>query len=133
MNAGVGARAALRLIVELRSIVARLIEQQTGVALCDACLAFAATAPLTETRTVVETSGPASRMTLLLLALTLSQPPAWWFRRPQLRHHCTIALQPGDVGHGLRNHRRLATIRFFRRCRLGSLNVAVKALKRPTK
>src|SRR2546430_8246 len=51
---GVRAPRSLTLAVELRTIVARLLEQEPGAALCDACLAFAAAAPLIETRRVVE-------------------------------------------------------------------------------
>ena len=39
--------------MELRTIVERLLEQEPGAALCDACLAFAA-ASLLETRGVIE-------------------------------------------------------------------------------
>jgi len=56
--------------IAMSTQIARLIEQEAGVALRDACLAFAAAAPLTETRTVVEARGSASRMTLLLLSRT---------------------------------------------------------------
>jgi hypothetical protein len=51
---GVRAPRSLTIAVELRTIVARLLEQEPGAALCDACLAFAAAAPLIETRRVVE-------------------------------------------------------------------------------
>jgi hypothetical protein len=40
--------------LELKTIVERLLEQEPGAALCDACLAFAAAASLLETRGVIE-------------------------------------------------------------------------------
>jgi len=51
---GVRAPRRLTIAVELRTIVAHLLEQEPGAALCDGCLAFAAAAPLIETRRVVE-------------------------------------------------------------------------------
>jgi hypothetical protein len=40
--------------MELRTIVERVLEQEPGAALCDACVAFAAAASLIETRGVIE-------------------------------------------------------------------------------
>src|SRR6266403_1448091 len=99
----------------------------------------------------------ASRMTLLLLART--RLPATGVVVPRavatpLHHRVAAGARPrfvesvhleraarlapfrvraDRVGHGPRTNRLLATIRSFWRCRLGSLKVVVKALKRPTK
>src|SRR5438874_13659088 len=53
---GMGVRAprSLTIAVEVMTIVAHLLEQQPGSALCDGCLVFAAAAPLIDTPRVVE-------------------------------------------------------------------------------
>jgi hypothetical protein len=47
-------RQSAEVQLELKTIVERLLEQEPGAALCDACLAFAAAASLLETRGVIE-------------------------------------------------------------------------------
>src|SRR5437879_10071376 len=55
---GMGVRAprSLTIAVELRTIVAHLLEQEPGAALCDGCLAFADAATMIETRVGVAAS-----------------------------------------------------------------------------